>query len=197
MWDNWLPTTVDSPGTTPDPPWARPSRPSRPRIRLRSSGNGTPPLVVAESQDGSFVATGAITFSNGSGIVAGTTELDFEEQMPTHFSQMGNDIVGKQQNFDNEHKVEKDIAILVKPAVVYFGPPSASKPENFTSDKFVRSASSDGADSAGDIGLLVAQFGCSPDDAALALNANEKDLVDAMFALASKGSRLQTKRDEG
>ena len=124
-------------------------------------------------------------------------QQNFDEEVNMVEKDMGNDIVRKQQNFDNEHKVEKHIAILVKPAVVYFGPPSASEPENFTSDEFVRSASSDGADSAGDIGLLVAQFGCSPDDAALALNANEKDLVDAMFALASKGSRPQTKRDEG
>ena len=80
LWCNWLPTTADSSSVTPDPPW---TRLPRPRARLRSTG--TPPLVVSGSQDGPFVATGVISFSEHAVISAAAieSEYDLEDTMPT------------------------------------------------------------------------------------------------------------------
>ena len=63
LWDNWLPTTasiVMATSVTPDPPWVRPPRLGRARLRP----TGTPPLEVATDQDGTpFVATGSVNAS--------------------------------------------------------------------------------------------------------------------------------------
>ena len=56
LWGNWMPSTVVAASVTPDPPWTRPPRSSAPRLRP----TGTPPLVVSDIQEGTFVVTGAI-----------------------------------------------------------------------------------------------------------------------------------------
>ena len=73
-WYSWVPSA----SITPDPPWTRP-----PVRRGRFASTGTPPLTVAESQDGLFVATGAAVFSDGFGAAE-----EFEEQITTHSTQL-------------------------------------------------------------------------------------------------------------